>query len=67
MAGRLSLSVSELTVRDKYGRVNKKYRMLNHNDVIASLAVLADGTKEEHTRNNVNALIRMIADLNPNV
>lgn len=67
MAGRLSLSVAELTIRDKRGRKTQVYRMLNHNDLIGSLTVIAESTREPHTRNNINLLIKMIADLNPNV
>lgn len=67
MSKGFSIAVSELTIRDGYGRVSKKYRMLRNRDIINALLTIAESSREQHTKDNAHSVIRMINELNPNV
>jgi hypothetical protein len=67
MSKPLSLAVSELTIRDGYGRVTKRYRSVRSNDVIKCLMTVSESSNERHTKENLRKVIDMILDLNPNV
>ncbi|AVD99404.1 hypothetical protein SEA_BILLNYE_233 [Streptomyces phage BillNye] len=67
MSKPLSMAVSELTIRDGYGRVSKRYRMVRSNDIIKCLMTVSESSNEKHTQENIRKVIDMILDLNPNV